>query len=85
MISEVLMWIGALVCIIGASVVIFLGLMTVREFIIDTFYGWKLTHLRESYKYESEMLTLIHLRELKKAYPELEISYKGEELQEWGD
>lgn len=85
MISEVLMWIGALVCIIGASIVLFLGLMTVRDFIIENYYGWKLTDVREYYNYESEMLTLIHLKELKEAYPELEISYKGEELQEWGD
>ena len=85
MISEVLMWIGALVCIIGASVVIFLGLITVRDFIIENYYDWKLTNKKEYYKYQSEMFALIHLRELKKAYPELEIHYKGEELQEWGD
>lgn len=83
MISEVLMWIGALVCIIGASVVIFLGLLTVRDYIIDNYYDWKLTNKRKYYEYQSEMLALIHLRELKKAYPELEISYKGEELQDW--
>ena len=85
MISNILMWIGAIVCIIGASIVILLGLMAVREFIIDNFYEWKLTKVSEFYKYEIRMLTLIHLRKLKKAYPELEISYKGEELQEWED
>lgn len=85
MISDILMWIGAIVCIIGASVVILVGLMAVREFIIDNFYEWKLTRVSEFYKHEIQMLTLIHLRELKKKYPELEIHYNGEELQEWGD
>ena len=85
MISEVLMWIGAIVCIIGASTVILLGLMAIRDWAINNIYHWKLTDLETSYKYKAEILARIHLRELKKAYPELEIHYKGEELQEWGD
>ena len=32
--------------------------------------------------YQEEMLAVIHLKKLKDKYPELEISYKGEELQE---
>lgn len=85
MISEVLMWIGALVCIIGASTVILLGLMVIRDWALQNLYDWKLTNFEESCKYHQEMAALIHLKKLKEAYPELEIHYKGEELQEWGD
>ena len=85
MIWDVLAWIGAIVCIIGASIIVLCGLLAVRDFIIDNFYEWKLTRVRKGYDYEVRVLTLIHLRKLKKKYPELEIHYKGEELQEWGD
>lgn len=85
MISEILMGVGAIICIIGTITVILLGLLAVREFILDNFYGWKLTKLSKSYEYEAEMLAVIHLKKLKKDYPELEIHYKGEELQEWRD
>lgn len=85
MISEILMGVGAIICIIGTITVILLGLLAVREFILDNFYAWKLSNLSKSYDYEAEMLAVIHLKKLKKDYPELEIHYKGEELQEWGD
>lgn len=85
MISEVLMWIGALVCIIGATTIILLGLMVIRDWALQNIYDWKLSKFEQECNYQKEIVALVHLKKLKKAYPELEISYKGEELQEWGD
>jgi hypothetical protein len=79
------MWIGAIVCIIGAAIIILTGLMVIREWVLENIYDWKLSNLKHAYNYEAEMLAVIHLKELKDKYPELEIHYKGEELQEWGD
>lgn len=85
MISEVLMWIGAIVCIIGATTIILLGLMVVRDWALQNLYDWKLTDFEKSCKHYEELTAVMHLKKLKEAYPELEIHYKGEELQEWED
>lgn len=82
MISDILMWIGAIVCIIGASTIILLGLMVIRDWALQNIYDWKLSKFEKEFNYQAELLAVIHLKKLKKDYPELEISYKGEELQE---
>ena len=82
MITTILIWIGAIVCIIGSSTIILLGLMVVRDFIIENFYGYKLKDIEESYKYETQRLAVLHLHKLKEKYPELEITYNDEILGE---
>ena len=80
MIPDIFYWIGLIVCLIGASTVILLGLMLVRNFIIGTYYEWKLSNLEENYKYEVTRLAVLHLMKLKQKYPELEITFNDEIL-----
>lgn len=75
MLSTILMWIGAIVCIIGAVTVITTGLFFVRDWVLTTFYEWKLDRFEKALKYNTMQLAAIHLHKLKKKYPELEISF----------
>lgn len=80
MIWDILAWIGLVVCIIGASTIILLGLMVIRDWALQNIYDWKLTNFEESCKHQEEMVAVIHLRKLKKAYPELEITFNDKEI-----
>ena len=69
------MWIGAIVCIIGAAIVITTGCFVIRDWALTTFYEWKLDKFEKSLQYQTMQLAAIHLHKLKKKYPELEISF----------
>lgn len=77
---QIFYWIGIIVSLIGASTVILLGLMIVRDFILSNFYDYKLSNLEKSYDYEVSRLAVLHLTKLKEKYPELEITFNDEVL-----
>lgn len=80
MIEHILMLIGALFCIVSALILITLALLFLRDFIVDTFYEYKLANIKNNFKHNTMQLALSHLRNLKKQYPELEITYNDEEV-----
>ena len=74
-ITTVLTWIGEIVCIIGAIIIITTGVLVVRDWVLTTFYEWKLDKFEKSLQYQTMQLAAIQLHKLKKKYPELEITF----------
>ena len=80
MIWDILAWIGAIFAITSTLIVAAVSLMLLKELILEAYYDFKITNLKSQYDYKAKELAVSHLHELKKNYPDLEISYNDKEI-----
>ena len=75
MIWDILAGIGAIFIITSTLIVTAVSLMLLKEVILEAYYDFKIENLKGQYAYKTKELAVSHLHELKKNYPDLEISY----------
>ena len=80
MIWDILAGIGAIFTIISTLIVTAVSLMLLKEVILEAYYDFKIENLKGQYDYKTKELAVSHLHELKKNYPDLEISYNDKEI-----
>lgn len=80
MIWDIFAWIGMILCVISLIIVLVIALALFYDMILESCYTWRIDHVKKNYEYTSKKVTVLHLHELKKKYPELEITFNDKEI-----